>query len=391
MITLPVQLLGSLSREVSTTRNGLLCPAEATRVNNLDFIRFFLAASVIFCHCYVLYFGTEETVEPLWVFSKGQLSIGSFAVNYFFTISGFLILQSWNHSTRFSEFFRKRVLRIYPGFIVASLACVFLFAPLGTADWFMPLGYWKLYLQNVRVSDLFSGLLQLGEPAVPWTFSSTPIQGSINAPMWTIRYEFYCYLLIPLLWVIGVFKNKWAVVGIFVAAFIAQAVQYYHKVYFFGWQEFPIIGKPDFFPRFITYFSAGMCFYVFRNHIPRSRMLLVVSVAVLLASTCLFKGLLLTQPIFGSYVLFYFAFSTHYSFQNFAKSGDFSYGVYLYGWPIQQLIIVYFEKYMDVTLLFILSMIVTLCFAYLSWHYVEKPFLSLKGKRKEEGEKFKIA
>jgi peptidoglycan/LPS O-acetylase OafA/YrhL len=394
MNALQLKLPKFLLDETAVSKNGLLCPAEASRVNNLDFIRFFLAVSVIFCHCYVLYYGTEETVEPLWVFSNRQISIGSFAVNFFFTISGFLILQSWNHSTRFVDFLRKRVMRIFPAFIAASLVCVFIFAPLGTADSFMPLGYWKLYLQNVNLKELFLGFVQLAEPQVPWTLNSVPIHGSINAPMWTIRYEFFCYLLIPVLFYLGVFKKKAFVLAFFLLAFATQAYQSYQNVYFFGWQEFKVIGKPDFFPRFFTYFAAGMCFYVFRTSIPRSRLLLGLSFAILLASTCLFKGLVLTQPIVGSYILFYFAFSISFSVKDFAKSGDFSYGVYMYAWPIQQLVILYFEKHLDITLMFILSMIFTMMCAYLSWHYIEKPFLSMKSKKKTAGKevpKFQIA
>lgn len=138
-----------------------------------------------------------------------------------------------------------------------------------------------------------------------------------------------------------------------------------------------------------------MCFYVFRTSIPRSRLLLGLSFAILLASTCLFKCLVLTQSIVGSYILFYFAFSTSFSVKDFAKSGDFSYGVYLYAWPIQQLVILYFEKHLDITLMFILSMIFTMMCAYLSWHYIEKPFLSMKSKKKKDEafkqEKFVIA
>ena len=372
----------TLTKEISVSKNGLLCPVEATRVNNLDFIRFMLAVSVIFCHCYVLYYGTEETVEPLWVLSNRQISIGSFAVNFFFVISGFLILQSWNHSARFIDFLRKRVVRIFPAFIVASIVCVFFFAPLGTADSFMPLGYWKLYLQNIKLNELFVGFVQLAEPTVSWTLNSVPIHGSINAPMWTIRYEFFCYLLVPVLFYLGVFKKKAFVVALFVVAFILQAVQHYYKVYFFDWKEFPIIGKPDFFPRFVTYFSVGMCFYMFRNVIPRSRLLLLISTVMLVLATVAFDGLLLIQPIFGSYVLFYFAYSNTFSFRDFAKNGDYSYGVYLYAWPVQQLVILFFEKHLDITLMFILSMIFTLACAYLSWHYVEKPFLSFKSKKK---------
>lgn len=152
--------------------------------NNLDFIRFFLATIVIWCHCYVIYYGTEETVEPLWVFSNRQMSIGTFAVNFFFILSGYLIVQSWENSANAWQYFKKRILRIYPGFIVVSFLCVFIIGPFGTADYFQPYGYWKEYYQKINYTSVILNAIFLEEVKVPWSFINIPMSNIINGSLW---------------------------------------------------------------------------------------------------------------------------------------------------------------------------------------------------------------
>jgi peptidoglycan/LPS O-acetylase OafA/YrhL len=359
----------------------LLFPIGTNRINNLDFIRLVLAIAVLYCHCYVLYYGTEDTVEPLWVASGKQLSIGSMSLNFFFVISGYLVLQSWNNSKGLLDYLRKRVLRIYPGFLVSSLLCLLVFAPLGTADFYMPFGYWKLYYESINIPQVLLSMVQLSEPAVPWTLKNAPVYGTINGALWTIRYEFFCYLFIPLIGYLGLYRKKYFILLLFCIAFISELFQYYGDIFLFQWKEYEIIGKPDFFPRFFTYFLSGMCFYKYKDVIPRSRVLLVVSLVIMAISTFFFKGLVLTQPVFGTYILFYLAFTSTISFKSFSSLGDFSYGVYIYAWPVQQLIILYLEKHLNLSLLFILTFSVTMVLAYLSWHFIEKPFLNFKEKR----------
>lgn len=367
--------------KLTQTSHSLLFPKVGMKENNLDFIRFSLALLVLFCHCFVMYYGTEDTVEPLINATHKQLSLGSLAVNYFFVISGFLIFQSWDKSHNFLDFLKKRILRIFPGFIVASILCLVLFAPLGTADFYMPLGYWKLYFQHLNLPAFFSNMFTLQEPSVPWTLKYVPIADSINAPLWTIKYEFICYLLVPLLAVLGAYKKKIFLPILFVAAFACLLAQNYFGVYFWGWNEYPIIGKPDFLPRFFTYFMAGMCCYSFKEIIPRQKMYFWVSCIAVALGLFVFKAADIVLPIFGTYVLFYLAFNQTITFKNFTKVGDFSYGIYVYAWPVQQLCILYFEKYMNVSLLFILSVLFTMPLAWLSWNYIEKPFMKLNKKK----------
>lgn len=364
------------------TTQGLLFPKENARSNNLDFIRFILAISVMFCHCFVMYYGTEESVEPLFVASRGQASIGTLAVNFFFTISGYLILQSWHKSNNVWDFLKKRIVRIYPAFIVASFLCVFVFAPLGTIDWFQPFGYWNLFYSNLNYAWIAKDVLLLQTPWVPWTLKYVPISEAINASLWTIKYEFICYLLIPILAFARLLRHRFMLPILFFIAYTALILQEDFRIYYFNWEEFPIIGKPDFMPRFVTYFLAGMCFYTYKDLIPRSRLLFGIALVLFAVGLFGIKGLSYTQPILGSYLLFYLAFTQTISFKNFSKAGDFSYGIYVYAWPVQQLVIVFFEKHLNISLLFMLSLMFTLPLAWLSWHYVEKPFLNFKKKKK---------
>lgn len=102
------------------------------RRNNLDFVRLFLAILVIYSHSYPLALGTEKT-EPLLLLTHGQTTFGTVAVDCFFILSGFLISHSFIHTKSLLSYFRKRVYRIYPAFIISTLFCAFLVAPLAGA------------------------------------------------------------------------------------------------------------------------------------------------------------------------------------------------------------------------------------------------------------------
>jgi peptidoglycan/LPS O-acetylase OafA/YrhL len=96
--------------------NNLLIPKTINR-NNIDLLRFLLASSAIVCHCYAVFYVWEQFVknESFMKWSGGKISIGSAAVNFFFVISGFLIVRSFENSAHFLKYIKKRILRIYPG------------------------------------------------------------------------------------------------------------------------------------------------------------------------------------------------------------------------------------------------------------------------------------
>ena len=358
----------------------LLIPKDTFSYNNLTFIRSLLAVLILYSHCFLIFHGTKEEVEPLFVWSGGQMSWSELALNFFFAISGFLILLNFQKRKNTLNYLKKRFLRIYPAFIVVSLLCLFVFGPLGTADYFRPFGYWKLYYQNIDWAAVPINILTLQEPHAPWVFKYAPVANSLNAPLWTIKYELLCYLLIVVFGFIGMYMKRAFLLIFFIELYAVHIYEVSGGMWLFNWSTVPFVGHLDQLFEFMVYFIAGMTVYNYRSKIPRYKALFYASILIVVASAVFFDGLYITLPIFGSYVVFYSSFSRSYCLKGFAMWGDFSYGIYLYSWPIQQLVLVYFEQYLDVTLLFILSFTITMIFAYGSWHLVEKRMIRLKYK-----------
>ncbi|QHV97441.1 acyltransferase family protein [Spirosoma endbachense] len=152
----------------------LLYTESTDRKNNLDFFRFILATTVVFSHAYVIYYGTANYTEPLWVFSGKQVGFGTVALNFFFIISGFLVLQSWDQNPNYFAFIKKRILRIYPGFIVIYLLCAFVFAPLGNSTPIQPFQNSSTYWAQINIPDLIYNIFLLRYPVLPETLKGLP-------------------------------------------------------------------------------------------------------------------------------------------------------------------------------------------------------------------------
>ena len=109
--------------------------------------------------------------------------------------------------------------------------------------------------------------------------------------------------------------------------------------------------------------------------------LLIGAITSLVILILVFKMPNIGMPLLGGYILFYAAFSKTINASNFSKYGDFSYGLYLYAFPVQQLLVFYYGEHLNGLLMFTISLILTLVLAIISWYLVEKPFLKLKPRR----------
>jgi peptidoglycan/LPS O-acetylase OafA/YrhL len=211
------------------------------------------------------------------------------------------------------------------------------------------------------------------------TFSTNPEHNKLNEPLWTIQYEFTCYLLVPLLGLISVIKRKWLALLFFIVSYLVLLLQTGQVIVFKHNPRNWIFLHPPELPRLLTFFFAGSCVYFFRTYIKRDKLLILLSIALILFTSLWGQGLKVVAPFAGTYLVFCFAFDPRIQLHNFAKNGDFSYGLYLYGWPIQQLIMYFFGKYIDVNGLFFIAFPIALLAAFMSWHIVENPFLKMKG------------
>lgn len=358
-------------------RKDLLIPVNIQQ-NNFDLLRFLLASSVILCHCYATYYGWEQFVknEPFMKWSGGKISIGSAAVNFFFVISGFLIVRSFENSENFWEYIKKRILRIYPGFIVVFVLSFLVFGPIGYMK-DISITEYQNFLKTVPLKREMANMISLQSPIEYRYFTQLP-QSGLNNSLWTIHYEFICYLMVPLLVWLGLTKQKKWFFILLLICYLLFCLQSFGFILPFKQNlSGGIIGNPYYYPRFFTYFLCGSCVYIFRNQIPRNAWLAVTALLLFVLSFK-FKLIDVIWPVSGTYLLFYAAYHHKFSFPKFAKYGDFSYGIYLYGWPLQQLVLLFLGTYLNVYTFFAVVFPVVLLFAVFSWNVVESPALKLK-------------
>ena len=336
--------------------------------NNFGFLRLLFAYLVIFSHSSELVY-INPSKDLLYTLT-GSLTFGWLAVDGFFLISGYLIYQSYENSKKISNYVLKRVLRIYPGFIVASFLSI-IFVVSVTNNWSI-LTKFDLYDWVRLVLKTFG----LSTPYLSGLVMNASLQ-QINDSMWTIRYEFICYLLVPLIALIAPTKKS---VSILALAFISTLI------YITAYDIKLVLRNSTFFDTFQFFrlssaFLIGACFYIYRDAVTWDKkynsFCCVALVTVWFVNVTFFEiGLI----VFGSYLLFNFAFNfKNKMIEKVGSKTDISYGVYLYAWPIQIAIIQYYSS-INPWLLSAMTIILSTICGYISWICVEKPFINMKKK-----------
>ena len=338
------------------------------RDNNFDFLRFLFAALVIFSHSYgflpTLHGTVVDGEDPLGHLSKGQIAFGGFCVDCFFLLSGFLVTKSWISSRSLGDFAKKRVLRIFPGLCVVLIFCTFVIGPLCTTEL---ASYFHQKLTYAYLFFMLRGSLHVADH-LPGVFIHNPWPVRVNGSLWTIRYELICYALVALFGCLRVYRHPLIVLAL--GALLLSL----------NWGRLDFLHSSqalaDFLQTF-SYFVLGMVMCLYRDRIPYSRALLVVSLASLLVFD-LIGELRLVLPVATAYTVFYIAFWKRLPLQKFARPGDFSYGLYLYAFPIQQTLVYFYAPHLGPVTLTLAAFLITLALAVLSWNFVEKPCLRLK-------------
>ncbi|HEX4130486.1 MAG TPA: acyltransferase [Pirellulales bacterium] len=344
------------------------------RGNNFDVLRFALATAVIYSHSFPLTRGEEQAFEPLHWYSGAQMSIGALAVDSFFIISGFLITHSWVRGRGVVDFFRKRALRIYPGYIVTVALCLLVVAPIAGAELVRIVAPANLG----RVAWKTTQLLGHVERTV---FPDNPYPYALNGSLWSIRFEFACYVLTPILALLGLLSRRRWMVGVLAALLACQAVLVFIDPPAAGGmaEAGERFGNVHTLLRCMVFYFAGVVCYLYQDRLPRGAWVALAALSAFLVAALVPHGLLFVAPVALSLMIFWFAFNERIGCQNFASRGDFSYGVYLYAFPIQQLLVMYAGPWQPTTL-FLAALVPTCGMAALSWYLVERPCLRLKSR-----------
>ncbi len=331
------------------------------RQNNFDALRLVAATSVIFSHAFFLGEGTQ-TSEPLMRLTGGQTILGVVGVFVFFTISGYLVTQSFEATGSPPRFLAKRALRIYPGLLVCVLVSAFAMGPL-ISD--LPAA---AYFRNGAVYSYVATNFTMVTPAnyLPGVRFSDYVAGSaVNGPLWTLPCEIVMYLVV---FALGVLRklDLWLMLVLIAAGIICVWFDTASSDYFIGSALW-----------LLPFFAAGMALYRLRDAgIFRGRIALVALAGLVLSVPL--NSFILLFPLFGSYLVIYLALDRRLPSFHATRFGDFSYGLYIYGWPVEQVLVRLNGGKMAWPALFMLALPITATLAFASWHLVEKRALRLK-------------
>ena len=325
--------------------------------NNFDLIRLLAAILVIYGHSKAV---TQSGPNDFFLDIIGFRFIGGVSVAIFFFISGFLVTSSALNST-LKYYISSRILRIYPGLLLMLMVSILIIGPIFTTS----SNYWsfetvKYFLVN------FSTLST--EHFLPGVFEQNPNHG-VNGSLWSISLEIKMYLITILLFLLPK-NNKYIFnLSFFSLIFIGKFTHF-----------FEIFFHPDHI-EFIFFYLIGAFAYINRNSIvinaPLFFLFLMMSGPFLHQ-----KDFVYFYPILISYSVLLFSYGfpkinlPNWKGLNWIK-GDYSYGIYLFGWPALQINYILFPGISNFTLS-IFSIIFALLYAFFSYKFIEKPFLSCK-------------
>lgn len=334
--------------------------------NNFALLRLLFSVLVVLSHSPDLA-GADPATDPI-LRIKAFVPLGSLSMMGFFSISGYLITKSYLDSVTVQQYLLKRVLRIYPAFAICFLLCVFVVAPLSGS----PVSRYSPALILIHVTEL----LYLTPPLAPQTFQGMPFP-LLDGSMWSLAYEFRCYLLVIGLGALGVFQTRSGKSAMACIALACIALDCSGVMKAVPIVQQDLLGRPVFDVRFLGAFAMGSCYFLYRDHIRYSGLLALLACAGLLpflSTEFLSEGPL---PILGGYVVFWIALAAPtLRLSRLANKVDLSYGIYLCAWPIQNLII-WNDRTINTTLLFVLSLLAAVTLAAISWTFIEKPSLRL--------------
>lgn len=320
-----------------------------------DYLRVGLSFAVVIWHSVVSSYGVQAE-HFFWVnvrYIPGNI------LPMFFALSGFLVAGSWERTKSLPLFFGYRAVRLIPALTVEVLLSALLLGPLLTA---LPIDQ---YFSGSEFAVYFFNILGIPQYHLPGVFSSNPLPDTVNVTLWTLPFELECYLLLGILGVLGLRgQRKRLLLIAFVLSIVVSTFALRHNV----WQE----GRPP-GRVLVGAFAAGLLIYLYRYRMPISRPLFWASVVLGLALSSRASLALLSLP-FVAYCTVYLGVKNPPK-RTFLLRGDYSYGLYLFGFPLQQAYCWLFPGFLHWWANAAFAITFGLAYAAVSWRFIEKPLL----------------
>jgi peptidoglycan/LPS O-acetylase OafA/YrhL len=350
-------------------------PPRESHANSISFLRLAFAMLVVLSHTYLL---GGFWPDPLVTWSHNDVYTGLLAVQAFFVLSGALVAASYSRLRSFPRFLWHRALRLVPAYWICLFVTAFFICPIAFTASGASGGYfsatpspWGYVWRNLLLPRSVTGIDHL--------FAHNPWILEVNGSVWTLFYEVFCYLVIAMLGLIGLLGRD-------------------RRVFFTGYVLLAIIyliwagANPAWLPwlcqhlfhaqgrTLVLFFLSGAAWTLGAKvtHRWNQRPWLALACMVLLIVGTPLRLYPLISPFALAPVLFWLG--EHLPFRSFERSvgGDYSYGLYLYGYPVQQTLALFGAIKLGMMMFLLLSLIIAGILAVASWHLVEKHALRLK-------------
>jgi peptidoglycan/LPS O-acetylase OafA/YrhL len=331
--------------------------------NNYDFLRLFAAFSIIFYHSFSLLH--QAGSEPLMQLTKGRLNFSLIGLSIFFCISGFLIAKSAARSPGVVNYLWKRFLRIQPLLIVTCILTVFIcvfFSNLSAKDYFSNRHTWSYFRNIMPVFGL--------QFTLPGVFVHNIAEHGVNGSLWTLILEERLYILMSIIFLLRKKYKSYIVLFIAVLNFF-----YLANRFFFDGEMVRYFTSLPFFYALLFLNSAAL--YFLKINFSNSLFFFVSFSLVAFITGVLFPSLnflyFFSIPVLVNSVAQIKGITNHAG-----KYGDFTYGIYVFSFPVQQMFIAAGVVKENPFALFLYTIVIVFPMAVLSWNLVEKKCLKLK-------------
>ena len=329
--------------------------------NSLDLLRLVAAALVLYSHQHVL-LGLDEPTFFGWT------TVGGLGVSVFFFLSGFLVWSSWVRDPDLYRFFLRRALRIFPGLWLLVVLTIFVLGPLlsdvSLSAYFGDTQTWR-YLSNAWLLTRYT---------LTGVFTDNPYPAIVNGSLWTLPIEFFCYATLA---VVGIWLRRfarWSVLWMLLAMSVAVAA---------AW-----LGPLQWGVRLTTHFEMVACFWwgvgyaawtLIKDDAQKRKLFLWMALLLVTTVGLGSRGVERTAVLLCAASLVVMALHTNVGARLTDKLGDLSYGMYIFAFPVQQLLVFWGRNQeWSLELHLFLSLFLTSALAYISWHGLEKQALRLK-------------
>lgn len=325
--------------------------------NCFDFLRFFFAFNILLAHLWEL--SQSRSLHFLFNFSDPNIGVKGF-----FVISGYLVAKSYTNTPSLKKYFMKRAKRILPAYIfVVLFATVFLsfFSTYNFSEYFSDPSVFQYFGWNII-------FLNFMHPCLPGLFDNN-LLCAVNGALWTLKIEEGFYVILPLIFHL-ILKTKKPFV-ILLSIYLLSIIYWFVMDFYFNK---PVLAKQ--LPGYLAYFAVGIFLFLnFQSLIKNKRNILFIAVSTLVILSFLDLQINIFYPAAFGIIVIIAAYSLPF-LNNFGKYGDFTYGIYIYHFPIIQLFRQYnlFERFNPI-LMAILVILITFLLALFSWFLIEKRFL----------------